>query len=69
MGYEQIISTSILEAWYFFGIILVNMPVLTPGPSPGEYQSAPLSEILVGFITQFYLLRFQREWFDKVNFF
>jgi OPT family oligopeptide transporter len=48
---------------------LVNMPLLTGVAFwPGRYLSALLPLALSGFVTQFYLLRYKRAWFDKYNY-
>jgi uncharacterized membrane protein len=47
-------------------LIIVNMPVLTSIPGSGQYQSYLIPIVISGFITQFYMFRFKKEWFDKV---
>ena len=47
---------------------LVNMPLLTFANSPGATNSFILPVAVVGFICQFCMRRFRREWFDKFNY-
>lgn len=47
---------------------LVNLPVLTFAGSPGQIQSYVLPVFIVGFISQYYIFRHNKEWFDKYNY-
>lgn len=47
---------------------LLNLPILTIGAIPGSYQSGIIPIAISGFITQFYMLRYNKEWFDKFNY-
>lgn len=67
MGYEQALSTSLLEVRYIITYI-VNMPILTFASSPGANQSFIIPVFITGFISQYYLFRNKKEWFDKYNY-
>ncbi len=46
----------------------INVPVLFAGPYAGATASFILPAAILGFVTQFYLFRRQRDWFEKYNY-
>lgn len=61
-----IIPWMLNKKWPHFIWPLINFPILLIGPYPGGTNSYFLPLLLVGFICQFYMLRYHRAWFDKV---